>query len=735
MKAWLLDLYEDENDGARLWFIGEDGHRFYIRHLMAADFFIYGNPNRLHQCCLMLRNMPGVIHLSRETRRDVFISEPIQVLKVTVDSITHQRNCFQTIKNTFPELTYYNADLTIQVRFAAAYQIFPMAYCDIQYEPETMQLISIVPLSTRWDLSPLSPALRIIEMEPSCDPKKQEPSALKIILRGRFVPIRLDDPELAIKKLNILIAETDPDIIETKWGDDWIFPKLISMEEECGVKLDINRDKERLISWKKETTYFSYGQIVYRAQEVHLFGRCHIDMKNAMMWKNYQLDGTLETARVTAMPIEQAARVSPGSGISAMQMITAIEKDVLVPEQKQQSESAKTALDLIHNDRGGIIYQPRTGLYANVAEIDFVSMYPSIIINANISPEVPLPNGLKPASSKLGIVPLTLKPLYEKRVKLKKSILTFQDKENPLAKSYADRAAALKWLLVVCFGFLGYKNARFGRIEAHEAVTRGGREALLTAKEASEDLGQEVLHMFVDALWIHKPGASTVADFQPVIDEISRRTNMMISLDGIYRWIAFLPSRANDGQPVPNRYFGVFQDGSIKIRGIESRRRDTPPWIAEVQTAMLNCLAKALSIQQLPPYIYQAFNILKNALYDLNSGKVPQDKLILTTHITRNLDEYKVQSASVRAAIQLKQNTGKDTRPGQKIRYLLTNGIPDIYAWENPDPLPDERIDKPKYRELLARAGGTILYPFGIDPDQISQWAAGGVQFKLEDFH
>ena len=27
--------------------------------------------------------------------------------------------------------------------------------------------------------------------------------------------------------------------------------------------------------------------------------------------------------------------------------------------------------------------------------------------------------------------------------------------------------------------------------------------------------------------------------------------------------------------PVPNRYFGVFEDGTLKVRGIEERRHDT----------------------------------------------------------------------------------------------------------------------------------------------------------------
>ena len=65
---------------------------------------------------------------------------------------------------------------------------------------------------------------------------------------------------------------------------------------------------------------------------------------------------------------------------------------------------------------------------------------------------------------------------------------------------------ALKWMLVTCFGYLGYRNARFGRIEAHESVTAFGREKLLQAKEICEEEGFELLHAITDSLWIRKEG-------------------------------------------------------------------------------------------------------------------------------------------------------------------------------------------------------------------------------------
>jgi DNA polymerase II len=59
---------------------------------------------------------------------------------------------------------------------------------------------------------------------------------------------------------------------------------------------------------------------------------------------------------------------------------------------------------------------------------------------------------------------------------------------------YDFRQTAIKWMLVSRFGYLGYKNARFGRIEAHEAVTAFGRGKLLRAKEMAERKGYRMLH-------------------------------------------------------------------------------------------------------------------------------------------------------------------------------------------------------------------------------------------------
>lgn len=721
LRGWLLDLYEDEADGLRLWFITEEGERLCVRQQMPVTFYAAGEAERLRALWKMLRRQPGVLSLSREIRRDVFLPEPIPVLQAVVDNSVRQARLFREVQKQFPLLTYYDADIAVSTRHAALHGSFPMAFCEIEAE-ENFVLRSLRVLNSRWDLAPVFPVFRRVLLEPDCDPARGTPRALLLNYRQRRRSLPLHCPRELVAELNEMLDQIDPDFILTQWGDNWLFPELLKLSELAGEKLRLNRDPEREVRWQKELTYFSYGQIIYRAEEAHLFGRCHIDQRNAMMWRDYGLDGVFESARVTAQSIERAARVSPGSGISAMQMLTALENGILVPWHKQQVEQFKSGTDLIQRDRGGLIYQPIVGLHANVAQIDFISMYPAIIIKGNISPEVDLPEGITPASPELGVVPLTLKPLYEKRVALKLNSANLPS-GSALAKRDKARASALKWLLVVCFGFLGYKNARFGRIEAHEAVTNGGREVILRAKDVAESLGFEVLHIFVDALWLKKPGALTKQDFQPVLDAISENTGLGASLDGVYRWVAFLPSRSDSRIPVANRYFGVFQDGSLKVRGIEVRRRDTPPWVADVQSAMLKILSDAHTLEALPGKLSEAFNLFRSALADLRAGRVPAEKLVITSRITRELESYKSPTPAVRAAMQLLKTTGKRVRPGQKMRFLYTCGVADVSPWETSEKIDPASLDVEKYVELLSRAASSVLYPFGVEMEDLKQWA------------
>ncbi|MBP7044658.1 MAG: hypothetical protein KBE23_18030 [Chloroflexi bacterium] len=733
MRGWLLDVYPDGQVGVVLWLLGEDGRRHRCHQPFPITFYAAGPFPRLRAAWRYLRAQPTAVHLSRTVRRDLFTGD-VEVLAAEVTHPAEQPRLLQKLLRRFPDLDYYDADVPLALRFGVAYDVFPLAYCEVDVD-ENGRLHTIHPLESRWALEPTPPPLRTLAITPNCDPAHAPPTHLHIRhARGKhYLPIR--PYRLLLIQLQAMLYRYDPDILLTGWGDTWLFPLLLEAAQTEGFHdFNPNRDEGRRVLRRAANSYFTYGQVVYRGAQVHLFGRWHIDQRNAMMFGDYGLDGVLEQARVTGLPVQEVARKSPGAGITAMQMQTALREGVLVPYQKQQTEGFKSARDLIRADRGGLVYQPTVGLHHGVAEIDFVSMYPSIMVHFNVSPEtigVPgehrraIPElGLSIDPSREGLVPQTLRPLLARRIAIKQQLAGLNRRDCRYAALKA-RADALKWLLVVCFGYLGYKNARFGRIESHEAVTAYGREALLRAKEAAEDLGYTVLHMYVDGLWVQRPDLSGGGSVQPLLDEIVQRTGLPIALEGIYRWVAFLPSRLDERVPIANRYFGAFVDGRLKTRGIAARRHDTAPFVAETQLAILQRLAAVPDGQPLASALPDVLALLRQRAHALRGGRIPAAQLLVSQRLSRTLDEYRTPSPAARAAAQLAA-VGKERRPGQRIRFVYTRGEPGVCAWDLPEVVLETAvIDAPRYLDLLARAAHAILQPLGVDEQMLRDWLRG----------
>jgi DNA polymerase-2 len=762
LNGWLLDIYPGRQnggepaDGVVVWLLGEDGQRHRLRQPFPVTFYASGPAQRLRLLWRYLQNQPVPVHLQRTERRELFSERPLTVLAVQVRQPAAQLRLFRLVSRSFPDLTYFDADIPLALHYAAVHSVFPLAHCTLTLG-EDGQVRQVQALESPWDLEPSQPSLRTLSLEPDVNPAHALPRQL--LLRCGRSNYRLSfQPERPfLVNLRAILNRHDPDLLLTAWGDTWLMPRLLSLSHDLGIDLPLNRDPDYEVEHHAERTYFSYGQVIYRGRQVHLFGRWHVDRCNAMLWDDYELEGVLEIARVTALPLQTAARVSPGTGISAMQMLTALRQRILVPWHKQQSERPKNALELFSSDQGGLVYQPLIGLHRDVGEIDFVSMYPGIMVRFNISPETvgaqsleaqrPDPRHLRrldtpqvgpllaepDAPQPDGLIPQTLAPLLDKRVQLKTCLMTLP-RWDPHYRPYKARSTAHKWLLVTCFGYLGYKNARFGRIEAHEAVTAYGREALLRAKEAAEDLGFKVLQLYVDGMWVQKPGAATVADFQPVLDAVTERTGLPIALDGVYRWVAFLPSRLDERVPVPNRYFGVFQDGSLKVRGLEARRRDTCAFIRETQTQILEMMAQAPDADHLPEYLPRILALLRRRLANLRLRRVPLEALVVGQKLSRALEEYRSPSPAARAATQLLA-AGKSTRPGQRVRLLFTLGEPGVYAWDLPEPPHPGSIDVARYTTLLLRAASAALGPLGFSEEDLLQRVVGNaVMEELEVF-
>jgi DNA polymerase elongation subunit (family B) len=265
-----------------------------------------------------------------------------------------------------------------------------------------------------------------------------------------------------------------------------------------------------------------------------------------------------------------------------------------------------------------------------------------------------------------------------------------------------------------CFGYQGYKNARFGQIEAHECTTALGREMLLRAKEIAEAHGYRMLHALVDSVWLQRPGA-TRADFEALAAQVRRATDLPIAVEGVYRWIAFVPSRMHPLIGVPNRYFGVFENGTSKVRGIELRRGDTPPIAAAMQTRMLALLFHATTLQDARAQIPAVRDLLEEQLLRLRQHEVHAEELVIRTTLSQDPYAYTHAVPQAVAAHQLVQ-AGVTLHPGEAIEYIITNAaspVPGDRAVAYARLPGDWSYDAERYALMLSRAMDTLLVPFG----------------------
>ena len=727
--GWLLDLFEDPGGGIVLWFIAEEGQRIRLRQEFPVTFYAAGSDANLKALAAFLRAQSIPLQLTRTTRRDLYKTQPQPVLAVQTQP-AHSTALVRRAARRFPMLDFYDADIPLAIRYAAHYDTFPLARCRVVCEGDVLQ--DLQTLNTPWELAPQPVPLRALELELDRNPHYGEPQVLFARYAGREQRIQLRYTASSLLRLNTILNTYDPDLLLTTSGDTWLFPHLFALAEQEHIPLQLNREPKRDVLIKKEGSYFSYGRIVYRGQQVLLYGRCHIDARNAMLWQDYELASALEMACVTRLPIQTAARCSPGTGINMMEIHTALQQDILVPYQKTHGEEIKTAYDLLRSDQGGLVYQPIAGVHENVGMIDFISLYPSIMTYCNISPELPVPTDLGDSPRPPGLIPLTLKPLLEKRVALKQQTLSLPP-DDPLHAESKARASALKMLLVCCFGYLGYKAAKFGRIESHEAISALGREALLRAKEAAEDEGFEVLHMYVDGMWVKKEGCDQPDDFLPLLNEIVERTALPIALDSVYNWVAFLPARADSRMTVPNRYFGVKRDGSLTVRGIEIRKHDSAPYVVRMQQNMLDMLESARTVAELQQRIPQVLELVLRRYKKLRAGSVAPVDLVVHKRMGKELEAYRVPSPAALAARQL-QEIGSPAQSGKRVPLLYTLGKPGVTAWHERIPLDESSIDHAYYCRLLIRAAVAVLQPFGLDERALTEYllADGVVQIPLE---
>jgi len=271
-------------------------------------------------------------------------------------------------------------------------------------------------------------------------------------------------------------------------------------------------------------------------------------------------------------------------------------------------------------------------------------------------------------------------------------------------------------------GYLGFKNARFGKIDAHIATCAYARDALQKASTIAESRGFQVIHGIVDSLWLRKAEASD-SEYYDLCREIETKLDLPISFEGIYKWIVFLNSRINPHVPVLNRYYGIFRDGTMKVRGIDLRRHDTAGIIGDFQRDVLDILSSASNSAEFRKFIPAALGVARKYVGLIRTGKVPAEKLVLERRLSKSPEEYESLSHQAIAAQQLGRE-GRYIHAGQNVRYIVTaDGAAIKGNRAVPIELFEEGIsyDAEAYVKLLVTSFVNLFLPLGYDASRVRE--------------
>jgi DNA polymerase I len=754
VKGWIFDLYPSAFGQMCIWVITENGERIRLVDGFTPKIYISGREEDLERLLTRIFASKSIASYSFVYKyANPTDTEKSKVLEVSLKDCRRIPFFAYKVLEAGRHLRYqlHNCDLRSTQAYLYDRDIFPLAFVKIEVEKYRLmyQLLDSVE-SVEYRI----PRLRIMRIHVAIDKKRKIASIddplREIVLSQDEKRIIIDSGGEKDKLLRFVevVKELDPDILLTRGGDSHVFPYFARRALVNGVlgRFVLSREDIPLVARRRRgTTFFSYGRTYYRAPMRRLYGRVHVDENNTFILRECGLDGLIEIARTCRVPLHRASRSSIGSSMSSLQFYQAIKDNVLIPRNKRIPEAFKSAYELLIGDRGGFVYEPRMGIHDRVGEVDFSSMYPFLMAKNNISAETVLcrccPDsklripelGYHICEKRVGIVPKVLRFAIRKRLTYKR--LKREVSDVRLKEVYEKRQAALKWILVTCFGYLGYRNAKFGTVDGHIGVCAFGRQAFLRTSRIVEKRGFTIVHGIVDSLWLKKEGA-TAHEYIELCREVSERIGVPLSFEGRYKWIVFLPSRMHPNVAVLNRYYGVKEDGKIKVRGLEVRRRDTPKFVYDAQMEMIKVLATANDSKTFVKKIPDALRVVKKYRKKLIDGEVPIWDLIITKHLSKNPKNYKQKVSQVIAAEQLLKE-GVEVSAGKSVKFLFTSAKNKRYERRvRAEELIEERTnsDVRKYLLLLYSAASNILSPFDYSTKDVYDSVRGLRSTKLTSF-
>ena len=294
--------------------------------------------------------------------RDLWTGEEIPVLALELRAygfLFRLRNWLGALPG---EVACYNCDLDVATYYLYARRLFPCAW--YRLEAQGGRLVQLEPLEEAFALEFSLPPLTTLTLSLTRDPliPLGAGNGLALGWDGETRELAAPDIPGLLCDLARRLRRADPDLVLSDWGDEEIIPTLWGWSREFGVRLPLDRETGPVArQFRGARSYFSYGQIIYQGSAAPFYGRWHLDRRNSFYYREAGLQGLVQISRLGQMPLQRAARASPGTLITSMQLARATADGILIPWRKGEPERFKTAGELLTIDKGGLTFMPPIG--------------------------------------------------------------------------------------------------------------------------------------------------------------------------------------------------------------------------------------------------------------------------------------------------------------------------------------------------------------------------------------
>ena len=389
---------------------------------------------------------------------------------------------------------------------------------------------------------------------------------------------------------------------------------------------------------------------------------------------------------------------------------------------------------------GGFVVEPKKGIHSDIIVFDFRSLYPTVIVTHNISPETlecqhkeckknkPLKSEHHFCKKIKGFIPRNLEEIVKERIQIKNKMKKLK-KDSLEHKALDNMQYALKIIANSIYGYMGYMGAKWYCYPCAAASAAWGRFYIKNSINMIEKEGFEVIYGDTDSVFIVIPNvkkSELIKKAEKFLKKINDQLPGMIQLElrGIYEGGIFVTVKGVK-RGAKKRYALIDKKGNLEIRGFETVRRDWCDLAKDIQHEVLRII-----LQDKDPE--KAVKLVRDNIKRIKKGKATLEELTIYTQLVKPLSEYEQIGPHVKVARKMKER-GRPVGEGMILEYIITKKSGSIS--DRAEPVEDVKEGEydPEYyiNHQVLPSAMRVLSALGMTEQQV---LSGKTQAKLGEW-